>query len=107
MHTLESVAVNPLNQSNGLLVPRFDVNFTPDMPADPDGLNDFRAQHADDALVGFARAYDEDEINLQSLARLLRTVGHWCDRNGVSLSEALGIAAASYTRDTDGEGHQF
>ncbi|MCU1223614.1 MAG: hypothetical protein JWQ42_1707 [Edaphobacter sp.] len=114
MHA-DTVATLPSNHDNtnmksGLQVPYPDVahSTVANLPPDPDNLNDLRAQQADDTLVSFARQRGEDDdINLETLSDLLRRMGHWCDRNGFQLADAVRMAATSYSAETEGRGRQF
>jgi hypothetical protein len=108
-----TVAILPSNPDNatmkGIHVPYYDVvrSTLPNMPSAPDNMNDLRAQWADDALVSFEREHGDDGEHLQNFADLLCNFGHWCDRNSLQLSEALKLAAMTYSSDTEGQGGQF
>jgi hypothetical protein len=91
------------------------------LPSDPENMNDRRAELADSILVAFARQQEDEEtaaisefsittnpdVDLQTLSDLLCQFGHWCDRNGFQLAEALKIAATQYSDETEAQGRQF
>jgi hypothetical protein len=110
-HIVAILPSNPENMTmNGLLAPYPDVNRStdPNLPADPENMNDLRAQQADSILVSFAREHGEDDdINLDTLRDMLRRMGHWCDRNSYQWADAVRMAAADYSDETNGQGRQF
>jgi len=109
MLALKSVAVNPLNKSNGIRVPYLDVVRSTGafLPPDPDNMNDLRAQRADDVLVAFNRGHGYDEDQIEAMAGTAANFAHLCDRNGLTLADALQLAASFYREDTGGMGRQF
>ena len=113
MHDKQGVTKHSQNEpdvAQGLWVPYPDVNRSsePNLPPDPDDLNDLRAQRADDALTSFARQHGASvRADLETLKDLLSRMGHWCDRNKLQMAEVWRMAAASYSEDTGGHGVSF
>jgi hypothetical protein len=71
------------------------------IPADPDNLNDDRAEWAAAALDTFReRCYQLPEEPITVLGDLLCDLMHWCDRNEVSFAEALENAQGNYADET-------
>jgi hypothetical protein len=73
------------------------------LPPDPEGKNDARAEWADKAIRAFARATKMDtagEDEETALGDLLANMMHWCDRKGISFSEAVTRAMDHYTEET-------
>ena len=74
MHTDRSVAANPQDKSNGgLFVPYPDMfhSTVANLPPDPDGMNDSRAEWAEEAMVAFEREHGEEGEHIQNLADLM------------------------------------
>ena len=73
------------------------------LPADPEGMNDDRAEWAQNALDAFASVTgmntageDAETIMTDLLADLM----HWSDRNGVKFSDVLSRAQSHYSEET-------
>jgi hypothetical protein len=82
---------------------------TDTLPADPEGLNDQRADWAEDVLAQFAMATFgepmQDESDWEAaLADLLCDLMHYCDRNGPDFDDALIAARHNYQEETDPNG---
>lgn len=75
------------------------------LPHDPDEMNDKRAGWAQDAIQSFSDATGAD-MGEEALSDLLADIGHYCDRNGISLESAICWAASLYREETDGTGKQ-
>lgn len=78
------------------------------IPADPDDLNDDRAEWAQHALDQFAQltGMDEGGGNEEDetvLGDLLADLMHWCDRHGVDFEAKLAGARANYAEETANE----
>jgi hypothetical protein len=95
MHTRQSVAVNPQDKSKGLSVPCSEPDYDP------------RVERAEEIFAAYEREHGEEGEHVRNLAEMLCDFALWCDRNGLQLSEALKIAAKSYSAETEGQGHQF
>lgn len=71
------------------------------LPADPDEMNDARADWADVALVAFmAETGTEQEDAICDLVADLR---HWCDRHGMDFERELARGNAHYDAETTSE----
>lgn len=73
-------------------------NAAKELPPDPDGQNDDRADWADAALKAFqkkTRTDDEDAV-----ADLLTDLMHWCDRNNHDFGHELERARDNYSAET-------
>jgi hypothetical protein len=73
------------------------------LPADPDELNDDRAEWAGEAIDAFAAAVyaernTEDDTTI--LADLLANLRHWADRNAVDFDTAMVRALCHYADET-------
>ncbi len=68
------------------------------LPADPDGMNDRRADWAATAIIAFIGENCTDECD--ALADLLTDLMHWCDRNGQVFLDELSRATINYIADT-------
>lgn len=88
------------------------------LPPDPEGMNEDRADWAEDALNTFANEHGETlepgataaeiaEMTTQNLADLLADLAHFCDRHNVSFSQCLNTAEMHYDAETDSKGKQF
>jgi hypothetical protein len=81
------------NKSKGQRPPE-----APQLPRDPDGMNDKRAAWAERAIVEFERATRTDRED--ALADLLADLFHWCDRNGVDFETELARGRGNYEEET-------
>ena len=87
------------------------------LPADPEEMNDKRAEWASEALKAFekhgeqplpdATKEERHQLNQQNLSDLLADFGHYCDRAALDMRKALQTAKGHYDEETDGEGAQF
>jgi len=76
----------------------------PELPPDPEGMNDKRAKWAGCALLRFRKLTGADECD--AVCDLLCDLMHWCDRNGQDFGRALDRARFHYeaeTAPTEGE----
>lgn len=80
------------------------------LPPDPEEMNDQRSAAAADTIQHFSRMHGElvrgEDMTEQNLVDLLGDIGHYCDRNGLNLSELLHMAASHYDEETNNEGPQ-
>jgi len=86
------------------------------LPPDPEGMNQQRADAADETLDFFAQNHGElystenederRELIAQNLSDLLANFAHYCDREGVALADCLRRAANHYNEETDDQGAQ-
>lgn len=74
------------------------------LPPDPEGMNDRRAEWAAAALRAFMEATGTDEED--ALGDLLADLMHWADRNNFDFESALDRARSHYVEETarDGSG---
>jgi hypothetical protein len=92
-----------------------------EIPADPDEMNDNRAEFAEDTLLHFAKEHgelidgaltytetdgEECDLTVQNLTDLICDFGHFCDRNDIEFAEILRRAQYHYSEETDNEGKQ-
>ena len=88
------------------------------LPPDPEEMNEERADAAGKALAAFTRAAGEKgwkdipeqkqrELDEQNLSDMLCDLGHYCDRQKISLQERLRVASYHYIEETDRKGAQF
>jgi hypothetical protein len=70
------------------------------LPPDPEGMNDDRAEWAHEAIIGFMKRTGTDFQD--SLGDLLCDLMHWSDRAGFDFQIALDRAHAHYTEETGG-----
>lgn len=72
----------------------------PELPPDPEGMNDQRAEWAGQCLDHFrcVSACDYDDVPHDFLADFI----HWCDRNGFVFEDVLSRARANYAAETEG-----
>jgi hypothetical protein len=76
------------------------------LPADPEGMNDERAEWAQTALDAFARETGQDKSGDDDQTILTDLVGdfmHWCDRNSVDFAVVLHGAQVHYAEETKAE----
>lgn len=75
------------------------------LPPDPEGMNDVRAEWADQAMRRFAEQTNQDmEFEADDiLGDLLCDLMHWCDRNGVRFESYLNRAESHYEEETQEE----
>ena len=69
------------------------------LPPDPEGMNDKRAQWAQEAVTAFqrvTRADDEDAVK-----DLLANLMHLCDRTGMEFAVQFDAALYMYREETD------
>jgi hypothetical protein len=89
-----------------------------DVPPDPEGENDRRAEEAEEVLNQYESAFGEPpyggisqdqlaDLREQNLADLLCNFGHFCDRNGVDMQAVIRRAKMHYDEETAHEGVQF
>jgi hypothetical protein len=88
------------------------------LPPDPEDMNEERAKWAENVLEGFAKNVGEEpwkgitlaerhDLKEQNLSDMLADLGHYCDRQEISLQERLRVASNHYTEETDRKGAQF
>jgi hypothetical protein len=70
------------------------------LPPDPEGMNDARAEWADEAIQTFIARTGTDLED--SLGDLLCDILHWCDRNNFDFEIALDRAQDHYKEETGG-----
>lgn len=70
----------------------------PDLPPDPDGMNDRRAAWAGRAIAAFREATGTDEED--ALGDLLADLIHWSDRSNFDFELALDRARGHYAAET-------
>ena len=75
-----------------------DFRKPPELPPDPENLNDDRAAWADYALTAFM-SQTGTEIE-SALGDLLGDLMHWCDRNNYDFEAALDRARGYYEAET-------
>jgi hypothetical protein len=68
------------------------------LPPDPDGLNDDRAQWAKEALGSFSKGAGSEEDT--AVSDLLTDLRHYCDRHGLDWEEQLFRANNHYAEET-------
>jgi len=71
------------------------------LPADPEEMNDDRAEWAAMALEAFQHATGTEEED--ALRDLLCDLMHWCDRNNCDFNAALSRAQMHYETETTPE----
>ena len=74
------------------------------IPIDPEGMNENRAEWAQEAIDVFivnTRADLGDAV-----CDLMADLGHWCDRNGMDLAAEIRRGAMHYQAEAP-NGHQF
>ena len=86
-------------------------------PADPEEMNDRRAEWAAEALEAFeiygekprpgATEGERRRLAEQNLSDLIADFGHYCDRAELDMKKVLQIAKGHYEEETDGQGIQF
>jgi hypothetical protein len=87
------------------------------VPPDPEFMNNQRADWAREILEHFEQygerphpeltTEEHREIAKQNLSDLIADMGHYCDRNGLRMIEAINIASGHYAEETRYEGSQF
>jgi hypothetical protein len=70
------------------------------LPPDPEGMNDARAEWANEAIKTFMAKTGTDLED--SLGDLLCDLLHWSDRNNFDFDLALDRARGHYTEETGG-----
>lgn len=73
------------------------------LPPDPEGMNDDRAQWAQQAITTFAVTTGmagANEENITILGDLLADIMHWCDRNDLRFEDVLAHARSHYQEET-------
>jgi hypothetical protein len=95
----DSVAVCPGCGCDGRLG---DFRVRPDMPPDPEGMNDARATWAGVALSAFLAETGCDIGD--AVTDLLSDLMHWCDRNGQEFRTGLDRARLHYEAETQVDG---
>ena len=68
------------------------------LPPDPEGMNDRRAEWAGRAIASFCSATGTDEED--AACDLLADLMHWCDRNGEDFGHELARARDHYEAET-------
>jgi hypothetical protein len=68
------------------------------LPADPEEMNNDRAQWAAEAIYAFQRVTGTEDQD--ALGDLLCDLMHWCDRNGCEFEAALSRARMHYEAET-------
>ena len=82
------------------------VAIAVEIPDDPDGQNDDRAEWADAAIKAFAFTVRMDPVvegEDTVLTDLLTDMMHWCDRRSFTFADCLRRAQAHYEAEIDGE----
>lgn len=98
MHWDESsLAICPECDRDG---PLSAFRIPPDLPPDPDGMNDDRAAWAETALAAFIAATGTGRED--ALPDLLCDLMHWADRAGYDFETARERARDHYTAETGG-----
>lgn len=85
-------------------VEHFRLDRDDDLPPDPEGMNDSRAEWAEEALQTFMTRTGTDRED--ALGDLLSDLMHWADRNGTDFKAALRTADAHYHEETLGEDNE-
>src|SRR5262249_11337143 len=76
----------------------YEFRAHPDLPLDPDGMNDRRAVSASCAIAAFR---DEAGTDLDdALCDLLAALMHWADRNRFDFASALDRSRVRYAAET-------
>lgn len=72
------------------------------LPPDPEGQNDDRAEWARQALETFAATtgLNMDGETPEAIGDLLANIMHFCDRNGLDFDERLANARFHYDEET-------
>lgn len=72
------------------------------VPPDPEGMNDERAEWAEQALTTFGEATRGDYLEdpRSNLVDLLCDLRHWADRNAIDFPAALWSSEVHYTEET-------
>lgn len=70
------------------------------LPADPENMNDKRAEFAGNALKTFEEETGSLIAEKTALPDLLCNLMHWCDRNAVRFDDALASARMHYEEET-------
>jgi hypothetical protein len=78
-----------------------DFRRKPDLPPDPDGMNDDRSAWAGTALALFMQLTGTEHED--ALGDLLADLMHWADRNQYDFDAALERARGHYEAETGGE----
>jgi hypothetical protein len=78
--------------------PLKDFRMRPDLPPDPDGMNDDRSAWAGYALALFMQVTGTEEVD--ALGDLLADLMHWADRKGYDFDAALHCARSHYEAET-------
>jgi DNA mismatch endonuclease (patch repair protein) len=115
-HTAGSLhAIYRKTQTEPILVHRGSDRMN--VPPDPESMNNNRADWARDILDHFEQygervsvdlsTQQQREVTLQNLSDLIADLGHFCDRNGLWMHEAIQIASKHYGEETHHEGEQF
>jgi len=78
-----------------------DFSKKPELPPDPDNMNDSRARWAGEAVSVFMKETGTDEED--ALGDLLADLKHWADRNNYDFDAALDRARLHYKAETFGE----
>lgn len=78
-----------------------DFRTMPNLPPDPDGMNDDRAAWAGSAVAAFVQVTETDQED--ALGDLLADLMHWSDRNNYDFDAALDRARWHYEAETVGE----
>jgi hypothetical protein len=73
----------------------------PELPPDPEGMNDKRASLAGAALAVFKSETGSDEED--AVGDFLADLMHWCDRHNYDFDAALERARGHYEAETTGE----
>lgn len=78
-------------------------NENKQLPPDPEGMNDKRAQWAHQALENFGEATGLSMIHEKEcvVTDLLCDLRHWCDRNEVDFEGSLRMAEMHYEAETN------
>lgn len=74
------------------------------LPPDPDGMNDQRAEWADQSIACFQDATNTEDEN--AICDLLANIMHRCDQRGDNFAEELRRALTHYDAETAMQGKQ-
>lgn len=74
------------------------LSETNPLPPDPEGMNESRADWANEAILAFEAVTGTDRED--ALADLLCDLMHWADRNGEDFDKQLSRARQHYVEET-------
>lgn len=73
---------------------------TTQLPPDPEGMNDQRAEWAEDCLSHFMGLTNCERE--EAPGDLIANIMHWCDRNGMEFDSVVTGARMHYEAETQG-----